>query len=331
MNYREKFERPTAYADLAAFGEDIEKDSVTADVEFFYELYRDSFQHHVVAHLLTGGEKLERTNDPASKRLFQIDKITAYFLTTVYKPSGISRTENAAQLDTLRRAVEDYQTGFFQRVTGSPISDEFERTGLPGSNRINFLVGEIGVGKSLLATKVCHDARLLPLDDRNTRLLAVYVDFESIIKQNNGEFHDIGEDFYRQLLELILTECSREAAITESIPLVIEPDLPAIQQIRSLAIRLLKLSIPIRLLLVIDNVDRYHFFYSKYIFFEQYRDLQLAKISQNVDKLLTSLSDTQKLGDCAFCVLLVCRLGMLKTLSARVDLLNNKKRLFKDY
>lgn len=331
MTYREKFTRPIEYIDRTAHDEDIERDDLPDDIEYFYELYRDSFQHHVVPHLLASSETLEVTKDASKKRLFQIDKLTAYFLTKVYKPTGISRTENTSQLDAARHAVNDYKNEFLERVSGSPISDDFKKTGNPGSNRLNFLIGDIGVGKSLLATKVCHDIRQQSLDESGYKVLSVYVDFESIMPHSDGEFDDINEYFYSRLYGLIITEGNRDAELKGALSIQVSSQLPPTQKIRELAIHLLNLTTPVRLFIAIDNIDRYHFFYSKYAFFDEYRAKQIHKISHNIDNLLTHFADSQFLGDCGLAILFVCRPGLLKTLSTRADVLNNKRRMFKDF
>lgn len=331
MLYRSKFIRPIEFIDRTDHDEDIERDDLPDDIEYFYELYRDSFQHHVVPHIIAGDGGLEITADSSKKRLFQIDKLTAYFLTEIYDPKGISRTENTSQLDIARHAVKSYEIDFLERVSGSPVLDEFKKTGNPGSNRLNFLIGDIGVGKSLLATKVCHDIRRRGRDTAGYKVLSVYVDFESVMPHLDGDFNDIDEFFYGRLLGLIVSDGNRDADLKGAMAVSINENLPPSQKIRELAIRLLNLPMPVRIVLVIDNVDRYHFFYSKYAFFNKYRTQQLQKISHNIDSLLTHFADSQFLGDCGFAILFVCRPGLLKTLSARADVLNNKRRMFKDF
>lgn len=48
----------------------------------------------------------------------------------------------------------------------------------------------------------------------------------------------------------------------------------------------------LRILLVFDNTDRYHFFYSKHSFFDQYYKEQIASIRSNFNRLINSFVNT---------------------------------------
>jgi hypothetical protein len=337
VNYRQKFERPVGFAIKLPYDEDISRDRLPEDVDYFFELYRDAFQHHVTPHLLADGRSLNTTQDPSRKRLFQADKITAYFVWSVYSPLGISKTDSTSQIDNAKHAISKFHTEFFVPITASPVSDDFAETNAPGSNRLNFLVGDIGQGKSLLATKIGHELRgpvgevADRLDAKGFRVIPVYADFESLLPQREGEFDDIDENFYAGLHNLILTELKRTDALRDVVSSHVNRLGPATRNIRDLTIDLLKQPTPTRLVIILDNVDRYHFFYSNYVFFDAYRRLQTEKIARNIDLLLERFSNSQYLGDCGLCILFVCRPGILKTLSVRNNILNNRKRLFQDF
>ncbi len=50
-----------------------------------------------------------------------------------------------------------------------------------GSNRFCYLIGDVGVGKSILVMKLIDQVRDMAVDHNGFRLLPVYVDFERML------------------------------------------------------------------------------------------------------------------------------------------------------
>lgn len=324
--FRHSFVRPDAKVLHSEHEATVVSDSMPTDIRHFFELVANCFQGHVEPHLSAQGHRLLPTKDEAKKRGVQNDLLTAYFQLNVYAPADLSMTKSLASID-LARLASDYDE-FFSNTVGSPVSDDFCITGNPGTNRLNFLAGTIGCGKSLLLAKLATDvhrkaASLLEADGdtrpanqaEDDAVIPVFVDFELLFEKNGDVFPPIDQRFLAIVLDAIERELARypnlRCYLTENIP---DQNLPIVTRIRDLCIQLLRhKSRRVRLLLILDNVDRYHFYYSKWAFFERYRSAQIASIRNNLDQILTHLCESDFLGDCALCVILACRPETLHT------------------
>jgi hypothetical protein len=329
--FNEKFRRAITSVDSAPYRQNIVVDSYPQDVEYFFELYRDCFQHHVVSRLSADGRQLRRSQDQSKKRFVQIDALTAYFVKQHYKPIGLAKTDSGAADDAIRHHVADYKSEFLDILSGDPRVDNPAGRSSPGSNRLTFLIGDIGVGKSLLATRVCHDLRDQQVDEAGMRVVPIYVDLEKTLEKNDGEFVNIDEKFYRALLVQMRNELLREEDLRTYVENNVSLDDDPIQAIRSFTLSLLRHTTSTRLVLVIDNIDRFHFFYSPYVCFTEWRREQWSRIAKNVDELLEKLSDPTFLGDLRLCLLVVFRPAILRVVSIGNSVLDNRTRSFRDY
>ena len=117
----------------------------------FAELLKDVFSPHTDPDLLAG-EQLT-VNAAQSKRYVSADSISAVFRSRYLSPFLVSRTAN--------RDLDDFEEN---RLSGikefiDEVADPgFDHTKKPGllrdSNRICFLIGKVGRGKTLLISKM---------------------------------------------------------------------------------------------------------------------------------------------------------------------------------
>ncbi len=266
--FRKYFVRPDSKVLHKEHEAPVVDDSAHTDIRQFFELVANCFQGHVEPHLSARGHRLVPTKDEAKKRGVQNDLLTAYFQLNVYVPADLSMTKSLSSIDLLRRA--SCYDEFYSGTVGSPVSDDFCITGNPGTNRINFLAGTIGCGKSLLLAKLATDVHrkastLLESDEINEpttfeddAVLPVVVDFELLFDKNGDIFPPIDNRFLSILLAAIKRELVRYPSlrchVTENAP---NPALPVETQIRDLCIQLLRRdSRRVRLLLILDNVVR---------------------------------------------------------------------------
>lgn len=328
MKYRDFFERPISWVqDMDVYGDSVTSDHVPKDMAYFFELYQDCFQHHVQSRLQSSGETLNVITDESRKRLVQQDELTAYFLKNIYQPADISYSQNSSTIDQRKHSLPF--NDMLEDITGSPIDNEFPaKTSKPGTNRVNFLIGDVGVGKSLLTTKIIAEVEVMNASKQTPYyVLPVYVDFELLLKTENDSFKDIDDSFVNNILIIIQTllEKNEQWHVRYQDPSTDNP----IQRFIRLSKKLLGDNI--RLFMLFDNTDRYHFYYSKYSFFEKYKQLQAGKVKKNFINIFNMFSRVEKLGDQGLTVLFVCRRAVLKFWMSACRPEDNQNSLIKDY
>lgn len=333
----ESFTRPDQRVLHPAHDAPVQSERVSVDIEMFYELFQNCFQGHVEPHLSAFGDKVIPTKDQAKKRGIQNDLLTAYFQVSVYEPATISASTSLMAPDLSRTTINSF-IEFQSKVTASPISDEFQRTGNPGSNRFNFLSGEIGCGKSLLLAKLTTDihraaeSKLATADNTGEVLIPIHVDFELLLDKVGDRFRNVKEAFTPSILSAAKRQIARYKGLQDCLKSSQE-SLPPESQFRELCVKLLSRTKapPVRLLIVLDNVDRYHFYHTKFCFFDNYRREHISLIKQNLDQILNTLCDNEFLGDCGMCVVLACRPATLTAFSHHNSVLHGNSSKLKDF
>ena len=328
MNYRLFFQRPTSWAkSLRVYNDTVTPDHLPKDMGFFFELYQDCFQHHVQPRLQAKGDSLSVITDEARKRIVQQDELTAYFIKNIYVPEGLCFTANDSELDRRKHARTFDE--FVHEISGNPVDTDFpERVNRPGTNRINILIGDVGVGKSLLATKIICEVEAMneAMPTAQYRLLPVYIDLEVFLKTGKGSFRDVDNTFIGMVygnIRALLEKDGRWRAQYGA-------DLPDDPVQRFIKLNLALLRDKTRLFIILDNTDRYHFYYSPYAFFDKYRRTQAEKVHQNFTELFNIFSRTEFLGDQGLAILFACRRSVLKFwMGARPE--DNHRTLNKDY
>lgn len=312
-------------------------EDMPSDIEIFFELFQNCFQGHVEPHLSAKGHRIIPTKDDAKKRGVQNDLLTAYFQMNVYSPSELSMSASMSPVDLARRSGRDYKM-FFEKVTASPMSDDFDVTGNPGTNRLNFLSGSIGCGKSLLLAKLTtdsHNHALNFLSDENPSadaIIPIFLDFEILLGKVRDKFPEIDSTFTQMLSDATERQLSRYARLRKYISILKNPTIPFEARFKDLCKKLLIDFKPfrVRFLIVLDNVDRYHFYYTKFSFFEAYRIDQIDSIRRNLDKMLTILCENDFLGDCSLCIVLACRPETLHAFSHHSSVLHGNASRLRD-
>lgn len=328
MKYRQFFERPLSWVqNLDVYGDAVTSDYLPKDMAYFFELYQDCFQHHVQSRLQASGDTLTVIADESRKRLVQQDELTAYFLKNIYQPANISYSQNASTIDQKKHARTFIE--MVEDITGNPIDNEFpNKTNKPGTNRVNFLIGDVGVGKSLLTTKVIAEVEAINASRPPPYyVLPVYIDFELLLKTERDSFKDIDDSFIDDILNIIQTLLEKNGQWNVKYQDTTSEN--TIQKFIRLNLHLLRDNI--RLFLLFDNTDRYHFYYSKYTFFEKYKQQQVGKVKRNFTAIFNMFSRVELLGDQGLTVLFVCRRAVLRYWMGAGRPEDNQKSLIKDY
>ncbi len=346
--YRSFFIRPIEVTAINRHDESVVP-RLDADVRRFVELYQNVFQHHVEPFPATTIKRPLALEDQSGKRYVANDEITNTFISS-YEVNPISKTKNLNNSLDLSAEQIDFKS-FMSSVVGSPLNRNFDKDGLAGSNRVSFLLGDIGVGKSLLTARTVNAVResqnWKPSPGRKesrfreAQVIPIYVDVDGLLLKKDGFVADIDEAFWTKVLCALEDQLSRHTEIFLKIAHFFkQPIAPAFRVFRDVSKSLLTIKVghdgggdyykEVRLFIIFDNIDRLHFHYAKYSFIDDYRKKQEDTIKTNIDRLLEVCTLNQNLGNCGICILIVCRKATYQNFTFRSDLLNNRSQNLRD-
>ncbi len=311
MSYFEHFTRPDQHYSTTSYENRLvasAKESEHNESSKYQNLFSDAFGHHVQFNLdVPAVIKLQLDN---TRRFITNDSLTSYFLDVLYKPPKIYLSQNTQPKEADSRSF----AYFVSSISDSPRTRTSPDGDTEGSNSLSFLVGDIGTGKTLLLCKAVREIkraeRLRSADAPTDQLLLpVYFDFETEMKGDGGQLLNIDDEFYGRLAHAIVrgveqTEYARtRAAHMRDLDASVHPSKLA----RLIAIVRTLHTQGVRLLLVLDNLDGYHYHYSKYAFFAEYHRQQIDSIQRNITGLTTALSHGEQLGMLGLSVVLAAR------------------------
>ena len=290
------------------------------DVDKYQTLFAEAFGHHVQFYLNTPPELKIATN--STKRLIESDGLTTYFLEKIYKPPAFYETSNyPPDGDDLRSY--DY---FLQRILENPDTSGHGGGASEGSNLVTFLIGDVGAGKTLLLCKVFRDilrsqanalraAECDPNSQSSSCVVPVYFDFETKMKSgaSGGQLKDIDETFYKELFAEIESSLRRAQYAVKRVDFLYLQTIAAFAPRTSLE-ELIKYlhTHGIRLILFFDNIDGYHYYYSKYTFFARFYAEQVESIRKNITNLINIFTHGQYLGTRALSVVFAARMSVYR-------------------
>lgn len=304
---------------MREYAEDIRPSGAQSGDHKLENLYVDCFSHHVI-EFCTLGNKITLLSPTDPKRIVAADNISSVFLEHHYHPPAIFASDGIEC--KLSEAIPTSFPNFVELIRANPItSKDFNRLEI-GSNRVSYLLGAQGEGKSILISKLIRHCSIERVEDASGyTCIPIYYDFESRAKDDK-QLRDIDGRFFTELLQIVYSRISSDHAIARKadltlveMPSVTEtgPSLHIIHYLRCLIRYLAERRI--RLLFIFDNLDRYHFFYTKYSFFKPYNDNQAESVLKNVCRLIQTFSTSSDLGLSGLCVLIVCRRNVFEYLS----------------
>jgi hypothetical protein len=262
-------------------------------------LFEDCFSHHVdfdnplINKLILNKE--EEDNDDDKTRYIERDVLSAYFINHIYKAPQISKF-------TTNEEVE-YEN-FVNNIAESAYSENILNNFSLGSNRLRFLVGEVGEGKSALTKKVLSTIEQNKSNYcKEYKICNIYINFEDLY--NYGEKPILLQNDFPRKLYSIIKENVKHYVDIEVISNSMNPEEEPLLAIKMM-LEYLK-SNSIRLILYIDNIDFYHYYYSKYSYYEQYDEKQNESIDNNILWLYAFFTKKGLLGDQGLNILLSVR------------------------
>ena len=286
----------------------------------FRVLFRDIFGHHVQL------DSTQRTGQDADllegdkKRLIEQDEVSAIFREKFLTGFQISETSNESEEDVRNNLLEDWRE--IEEVCDPSIAFPYRKSKGYGNNRLSLIVGNGGQGKSLLLTKIISKVGIETQTRATGKMLSVYVNMESAwIKDSDGSFKTIDEDFWKLVYERLKGEVPR-GDVTKSL----REHIASIST-DSLVSYELKIRDVCRILpeygyyavIVIDNIDRYHFSEVRHSFFDKYSSRLSDSIHRNISRVISKFNDLDALGRISATIIVVCRRSVYEHLIQSAD------------
>jgi hypothetical protein len=311
MSYFDYFTRPNQHYSVASYRNRLVAE--TEETEFnesakYQTLFADSFGHHVQFNLDTPPTITLQLNNIT--RFITSDSLTSYFLDNLYTPPNIYLSQNTK----LRPADKRTFKFFLDRISDTPVTRVNVDGDTEGSNLMTFLVGDVGTGKTLLLCKAVRELKRreresIAKGEHGALLLPVYFDFEIEMRGDGGQLLDIDDAFYGKIVSSIFRSIEQTHYIFSRLgarPLVPESEYPTnVARLISLVRQLHKSNL--RILLILDNLDGYHYHYSKYTFFPQYHRQLVDSIQRNITGLTTAVSHGEQLGMLGLSIVIAAR------------------------
>lgn len=262
-------------------------------------LFKDCFSHHVDYdnYLVDSLHYIEydKERTKASTRYIEHDALSAYFINKIYRPPLILNYETKKEITFNNFINELYED------SGVNCDDILDYK--LGSNRLRFLIGNVGEGKSALVKKIISTAN----QDNNTilnfKVISIYMNFESLY-HNAGKPKPLQKSFlidlYKKIIEKTETEINLNS-IVDGINIKNNPELGIKKILKYLRENY------IRLVVFCDNIDFYHYYSARYMYFDEYYKNQEENINSNLIWLFSMFSDAESLGNSGLNVLFSIR------------------------
>ena len=291
-----------------------------ADLNSFGQLYSDCFTHHNdVRYAPTDEEQFHFQNDP--RRIVRKNNLTAYFQRrffgndpTNYKSAPIYQSPNYVETESELGEPTDFDY-FYRCIVSTPFDPNDRTSPTLGENRVTFLIGNVGIGKTFVISRVAQKIAREGRDDHGFVIIPVYACLETFVASHDNtndspelvrlfllHFYDLIRRSVKQFLPQVINEFLREVlsrdATSENICLEIS------EFIKHLA---RSASTPARVVAFVDNLDVLHYQNSRYIFFPAEYTKHRRFIEEKIVKLIFTFVDPSMLGDSGICACITAR------------------------
>lgn len=307
MFYRDYFTRSEDNKD---FDISLYKSKITSSIadQRKANLFKDCFSNHV-DFICQNVTKLEFNIDSKSRYITR-DNLSSYFINNIYKIPDITKFSTGEKCDFEEFLIEFIENSFASKKE----SNKFNL----GSNRLRFIVGKVGEGKSAFIKKIISVIKQKKRDfDSEYELLPIYINLED--RFNYGfEPKPLKGEFLPELYNKIYEEarnCENEIDFKE-----LNGINPINQSILALKLIISELKAQkVRLLIFIDNLDFYHYYYARYSFFPKYNKQQERAINDNIMWLLSIFNSSEYLGHMGLNILFAARQYVYEDLATKAD------------
>ncbi len=280
-------------------------------------LFVDCFDHHTACTNKEQAGVLQLSAD--ERRFISRDSIIARYLDHWYLPPTIVRGFVPPGEEVSNQNSLSFNE-FCGEITSFPITGDPSKTPTLGSNTYSYLVGDVGEGKSALIAASYRKILFDRDDHHGFKIIPIHLnvdakpDTHGRLPQINGPWFEAKLQEIKDQIKGLPDEASRRADL--SVFRIDEND-SYISKFRSLARHLAVRKV--RLLIYLDNVDRYHFNYSKYRFVEEFAGEQRDSVVNNLQHLIEQFTSPNALGWCGFCIVFSCRRYVYQYLRSACD------------
>lgn len=309
--YEDYFVRPGRLAGAGEFDYEYEEavepgaHSHIRDSEYFQHLWSDAMGPHTVEVLAGDAENLHYDSSWGSTRMVQKDNLDAYFLRKVVILPEMTETANDDENDRAdaRLSFESFR----KEVSESPRGGSAEFTSSTKSeNRVRYLVGDAGVGKTLAVLKLIDMIRQDPTDAHGYHTVTVYIDLHQdkawTEKEPSRVVHLTVDRIGRKLHAELPADLQSQSPFHQG-EFKTAHDLDEAVRILSALYAKSKL-MP---LIIVDNGDRFFFENARYRFFPDFARRRDWHLDDTFVALVDRFVLESSLGKIGASVLFVCR------------------------
>ena len=297
------FQRILPLADLDEYEDRVTAGEIVTNVIQFNLLYQDCFSNHLIEVPCGDYDELHPELGDG-KRIIDSDNIDAYFLRNKVITPELTRTANSDRLDKLEKKLSFDQ--FVKAITDPPLRAKLpDNAKTIGENRVSYLIGDAGMGKTLTILKMLDRIREMDPDYRGYKPLPIYIDLHDGASKQNHPFHTIGTNSFRALTQRVISAANEKGVqglTSFSAPMT---DEQVDDNIKALALHIARKKF--FLIFIFDNADRFYFESARYSFFPDFAKQRDDHIEDNLLALIDKFVSESTLGKIGASVLFVCR------------------------
>jgi len=306
LRFFDLFVRVEQFVKYSYYGDIIEPIVKNENAKKVKTLFSDAFSHHVKVYSDASAELQFLPDD--DRRYVSNDSLTAYFVEKLYEMPNIYESSNVEFSDECKVSY----LRFIRSIVDTPITKKNDSVDFIGSNRNVFIIGDVGSGKTLLLSKTIRDIVSEQKRDAlkmDFLLVPVYFDFETRMKGYNDKLLDVDDFFIDKLIGGVVEVIQKFEVYKGRLGSIKEWEENNSEKGGAKFISLVKFLFKrgLRLLIILDNVDGYHYYYSKYVFFDKYYKDQVESVRKNIFDLFYMLSSSDKFGDLGMNVVIAAR------------------------
>lgn len=270
-------------------------------------LFQDCFSNHTeFVAPLTSNLVFDQQS---TKRYIQRDNLSAYFVNKIYELPKIYEYDTDEECS--------YAEFIGEFAEKSHYVNQESRFKI-GTNRIRYLLGDVGQGKSALIQRIfCDLDRLYDELDPNFDLLCVSINLEKRYHYSE-EPRPLNPDFLAYLFEQILDRIEDKGCnINIDKFKKINPYVGGINALKSLIADANESRI--RIVLFIDNLDFYHYYDARYAFFPRGYRKQEKLVEENILWLRSILTSPEALGHMGLNIMIATRIYVYEEFIQKIE------------
>jgi hypothetical protein len=307
------------------------KHSHLKDANKLGQLFCDCFAHHHGIRYAPNDQDTIHFQQTDPKRLVRIDNLTSFFqkrmLTSGRKEFRIPELfETPNEFETKEEygdpcSFED----FANFVTAIPFNGADTQIHQIGQNRISYLVGEIGAGKTFAISLLIQHIQAIEKDHFGYTMIPIRICMEAFwtsirksLHKEESELDDLvnsGPSFVEQLIKWIHNAVVKSCSdiIPEKFSAYLHARNSASISLQNPCMDLVHLSNWLireqktRLVIMLDNLDVLHYISSRYMFFDDHYETHRRVVEDILVKVVLAFVEPSLLGECGFCVLIAAR------------------------